>query len=244
MTCVHIDRPISWVFFGSLFPICSRFVPSLRWNDPLNWHSRDGHTLRERKQEWKEESDIVFWLRKHDGLVRCLRVRAASSVSLRSLMPTDFPQTIRDNFRVADNTPRALVFCFPQPCFRPARALLQLRELSGRGAIEAKSERRISALDICNIPPTVTTPDLKPPKQEGRKPAPGCSLCLSAVRSGVEASRLHDHSWRPCLPDFIQTVPRSPLRTRSGKPRPWYPRIALVHPLSTGPARWGIRLFA
>jgi hypothetical protein len=71
----------------------------------LNWHIWDGHTLREKKQEWKEESDIVFWLRKYDGLVRRLRVRAASSVSLRALMSTDFPQTIRDNFRVADNTP-------------------------------------------------------------------------------------------------------------------------------------------
>ena len=28
------------------------------WNDPLNWHTRDGHTLRERKHEWREESDI------------------------------------------------------------------------------------------------------------------------------------------------------------------------------------------
>jgi hypothetical protein len=28
------------------------------WNDPLNWHTRDGHTLRERKQRWREESDI------------------------------------------------------------------------------------------------------------------------------------------------------------------------------------------
>ena len=29
-----------------------------KWNDPLNWHTRDGHTLRERKQQWREESDI------------------------------------------------------------------------------------------------------------------------------------------------------------------------------------------
>jgi hypothetical protein len=28
------------------------------WNDPLNWHTHDGHTLRERKREWREESDI------------------------------------------------------------------------------------------------------------------------------------------------------------------------------------------
>ena len=28
------------------------------WNDPLNWHTRDGHTLRERKHQWREESDI------------------------------------------------------------------------------------------------------------------------------------------------------------------------------------------
>jgi hypothetical protein len=30
----------------------------LEWNDPLNWHTHDGHTLRERKHEWREESDI------------------------------------------------------------------------------------------------------------------------------------------------------------------------------------------
>jgi hypothetical protein len=163
-------------------------------------------------------------------------------------LQADFPVLIArhpSGFRSADNTPRALVFCFSQPCFRPARALLQLRELSGCGAIEEKSERKISALDIPAIylpqSPHLTS---SPPKQEGRKPAPGCGLCLSAVRPGVGVSRLHDHSWRPCLPDFIQTVPRSPLRTRSGNPRPWYPRIALVHPLSTDPARWGIRFFA
>jgi hypothetical protein len=28
------------------------------WNEPLNWHTRDGHTFRERKREWREESDI------------------------------------------------------------------------------------------------------------------------------------------------------------------------------------------
>src|SRR5258708_39348627 len=32
--------------------------PVQKWNDPLNWHTRDGHTLRERKQQWREESDI------------------------------------------------------------------------------------------------------------------------------------------------------------------------------------------
>src|SRR5229473_2588141 len=30
----------------------------IKWNDPLNCHTRDGHTLRERKHEWREESDI------------------------------------------------------------------------------------------------------------------------------------------------------------------------------------------
>jgi len=29
-----------------------------KWTDPLNWHTRDGHTLRERKREWRDESDI------------------------------------------------------------------------------------------------------------------------------------------------------------------------------------------
>jgi len=38
--------------------------------------------------------------------VRGLRVRAASSVSLRSLMSTEFPQSIQHNFRVADDTPK------------------------------------------------------------------------------------------------------------------------------------------
>jgi hypothetical protein len=28
------------------------------WNGPLNWHTRDGHTLRERKHQWREGSDI------------------------------------------------------------------------------------------------------------------------------------------------------------------------------------------
>jgi hypothetical protein len=30
----------------------------LLWNDPLNWHTRDGRTLRERKRAWRDESDI------------------------------------------------------------------------------------------------------------------------------------------------------------------------------------------
>jgi hypothetical protein len=38
-------------------PGCTQFVPN-SWNDPLNWHSRDGHTLRERKHQWREGSDI------------------------------------------------------------------------------------------------------------------------------------------------------------------------------------------
>jgi hypothetical protein len=29
-----------------------------QWNDPLNWHIGDGHTLRERNHRWREESDI------------------------------------------------------------------------------------------------------------------------------------------------------------------------------------------
>src|SRR5215831_13580438 len=34
-----------------------RFKPcSSPWTDPLNWHTGDGHTLRERKHEWREES--------------------------------------------------------------------------------------------------------------------------------------------------------------------------------------------
>ena len=28
------------------------------WTDPLNWHTRDGHTFQERKREWRDESDI------------------------------------------------------------------------------------------------------------------------------------------------------------------------------------------
>src|SRR5262245_1040228 len=40
MTYVHVDRPISPVFFGSLFPICSRFVPGLlRCTPPLRQFS-------------------------------------------------------------------------------------------------------------------------------------------------------------------------------------------------------------
>ena len=70
-----------------------------------------------------------------------------------------------DNFRVADNTPRALVFCFPQPCFRPGRTLLQLRESSGCGAIEEKSERKISALDI----PPIYLPQSPPPDLKSSK---------------------------------------------------------------------------
>src|SRR6267154_1694711 len=37
----------------------SRFCDSaFVWNDPLNWHSCDGQTLRERKHQWREGSDI------------------------------------------------------------------------------------------------------------------------------------------------------------------------------------------
>ena len=39
-TYVCVDRPISRVSFGSLFPICSRFVPSL-WGD-MSTHSQRG----------------------------------------------------------------------------------------------------------------------------------------------------------------------------------------------------------
>ena len=38
--------------------LCPMDIRSPQWNDPLNWHSRDGHTLRERKHQWREGSDI------------------------------------------------------------------------------------------------------------------------------------------------------------------------------------------
>ena len=47
---------------------CAQFFVSFRgsaqngvtpkWTAPLNWHTRDGHTFRERKREWRNESDI------------------------------------------------------------------------------------------------------------------------------------------------------------------------------------------
>ena len=33
-------------------------VEAKKWNDPLNCHTRDGHTFLERKREWREGSDI------------------------------------------------------------------------------------------------------------------------------------------------------------------------------------------
>jgi hypothetical protein len=45
MTFVCVDLPISRVFFGSLFPICSQSVPS-RWDEPLRWHKLFGHSFR------------------------------------------------------------------------------------------------------------------------------------------------------------------------------------------------------
>jgi hypothetical protein len=53
-------RPIQaeylYTRFGNSCPssVCS----DNNWSDPLNWHTRDGHTFREGEREWREESDI------------------------------------------------------------------------------------------------------------------------------------------------------------------------------------------
>src|SRR5882762_5762035 len=45
MTYVHLVLLSSPVFFRSLFPICSPFVPSLG-GEPLGWHKLFGHSFR------------------------------------------------------------------------------------------------------------------------------------------------------------------------------------------------------
>ena len=49
---------VASVFFRILVLASEHSLPvrAALWNDPLNWHTRDGHTLQERKREWREET--------------------------------------------------------------------------------------------------------------------------------------------------------------------------------------------